>query len=530
MVLSFAVASWSGERRRGQPWPPSSTAALLVHAHLVTVREAEPADRRRRRPDPDVRHEDLRELPAPFGRSSPLESHGHLCSRAPFAQFSPPASSFSAGTRSPPSSPATPTPPDPPPQRDVHNQGERKSSHIPATYVLHPVSTTGAIMMAIITPGYYPRTCGLGDHSALLAHALSLRGQQVVILTRAPAHPHPQAPQVQAVGFTGRTPLATALAMLRWFASSAVREVLVQYTPLTFDASRFGSPAIPLLIHTLRARGVHVTVMAHELFLPWSIRPDTFVASALHRLQFAAVALLSNHLMVTTETRVLAAAPWTRLARYSPSLLRISPNVTPVPWTPPHSPFRIGCFSTLAGSKRFDVLLDAFALVARALPASELWLLGDMLSRRDRMTRSFQRAVTRHPARDRIHVPGKQPLPVVAAQIATLHVFLFPMDSGANTRSGTLPLALGTGVPVVATRGVETDSLFQDHVNILFAQRLAGGPFAEAVLTLQRNPDLARRIGAGGRRLHDEHLSWPRITDALLSSRSSRSSRRSRWP
>jgi hypothetical protein len=50
------------------------------------------------------------------------------------------------------------------------------------------------------------------------------------------------------------------------------------------------------------------------------------------------------------------------------------------------------------------------------------------------------------------------------------------------------------------------------------------------VLTLQRNPDLARRIGAGGRRLHDEHLSWPRITDALLSSRSSRSSRRSRWP
>jgi len=382
-------------------------------------------------------------------------------------------------------------------------------------------------MLGIITPNYYPRTCGVGDHSALLANALSLRGQQVVILTRAPAEPHPQAPQIQVLGFTGRTPLATALAMLRWLASSELREVLVQYTPQTFNASRFGSPAIPLLVRALRARGVRVTVLAHELFLPWSIRPDILVASALHRLQFAALALHSHRLLVTTESRMRAAASWTRLARYSPSLLRISPNVTPVPWTPPHSPFRIGCFSTLAGSKRFDVLLDAFALVARALPASELWLLGDMLSRRDRMTRSFQRAVTRHPARDRIHVPGKQPLPVVAAHIAGLHVFLFPMDTGANTRSGTLPLALGTGVPVVATCGVETDPLFQDRVNILFAPRLAGTPFAEAVLTLQRNPEFARRIGAGGRRLHDEHLSWPRITDALLNSCGSR---RSQWP
>ena len=34
---------------------------------------------------------------------------------------------------------------------------------------------------------------------------------------------------------------------------------------------------------------------------------------------------------------------------------------------------------------------------------------------------------------------------------------------------GSLPLALGSGVPVVAARGPETDDIFLDHVNVEFA-------------------------------------------------------------
>ena len=62
------------------------------------------------------------------------------------------------------------------------------------------------------------------------------------------------------------------------------------------------------------------------------------------------------------------------------------------------------------------------------------------------------------------------------------------MHTGANTRSSTLPVALGTGLPVVAIRGVETDDLFIDGVNVLFADRLSGDSFAAAVLALaERN-------------------------------------------
>jgi glycosyltransferase involved in cell wall biosynthesis len=105
----------------------------------------------------------------------------------------------------------------------------------------------------------------------------------------------------------------------------------------------------------------------------------------------------------------------------------------------------------------------------------------------------------------------------VARQVAALDVYLFPMDTGANTRSGTLPVALGSGLPVVATSGLETDAaLFRDSENILMAPSLDGDAFGAAALRALRDPMLAARVGEGARRLYVEYLSWDRITDDLL--------------
>jgi hypothetical protein len=65
------------------------------------------------------------------------------------------------------------------------------------------------------------------------------------------------------------------------------------------------------------------------------------------------------------------------------------------------------------------------------------------------------------------------------------------MQTGANTRSSTLPTALGSGVPVVAVDGRETDrALFCDGDNMLFARALDGAAFAEAALHM---PTLGRK-------------------------------------
>ena len=109
------------------------------------------------------------------------------------------------------------------------------------------------------------------------------------------------------------------------------------------------------------------------------------------------------------------------------------------------------------------------------------------------------------------------PLAEIASEIADLDLYLFPMDTGANTRSGTLPVALGAGVPVITIRGSETDaSLFRADENVTFASDLTAAAFAEAALSLLRNRVLLERVGQGGRQLYEEHVSWERIADRLL--------------
>jgi glycosyltransferase involved in cell wall biosynthesis len=162
-------------------------------------------------------------------------------------------------------------------------------------------------------------------------------------------------------------------------------------------------------------------------------------------------------------------------------------------------------------------VLEAFERIWRRHPASELVVIGDVGGRGDRRTAALYEAVARHPAADRIHLTGKLSLPDAAEQMANVDVYLFPMTTGANTRSSTLPVAFGCGVPVVALHGSNTDdALFHDRENLLFAPALTAEAFATAALEILDSPELARRLAEGARRLYDQHLAWPVIVDAFL--------------
>jgi polysaccharide biosynthesis protein PslH len=131
--------------------------------------------------------------------------------------------------------------------------------------------------------------------------------------------------------------------------------------------------------------------------------------------------------------------------------------------------------------------------------------------------RTLDAAIQAHPGRARIRVPGKLALDAVAREISELDAYLFPMISGANTRSSTLPIALGAGLPVIAIKSYETDPLFVDGENLLFADGLTGEAFAEQVLRLVADPALDLRISQGAKRLYAAHLSWEQIGDQVLS-------------
>jgi glycosyltransferase involved in cell wall biosynthesis len=376
----------------------------------------------------------------------------------------------------------------------------------------------GARRFALVCPNYHPRTCGVGDNSMRLAQELRRRGFEAAIFTRAPASTNPEAPTVPVIGVSGRLPLLIAQQIRQEVDRFAPTDLIIQYTPQMFDAWRWGSAASVALALDARRKGVNVVVVAHELFLSWSRRPDLAVGAALLRAQFAAIAAVANRLFVTVEARARRVAGWLRAARIKSEVgvVRIGAGALPAERRPRSAGLRLGTFSTLGSGKRMEVILDCFRLVAGDRPDAELTLLGDFAGSGETLLRQFEKLLAAHPARDRIRVAGKQTLSAIAEEVSGLDVFLFPMDTGANTRSSTLPLALGSGVPVVATRGAETDDLFVDRENIVMADALQGEAFAAATLQIAGDPALAARVSRGAAALYHDHLSWPRIGERLL--------------
>jgi glycosyltransferase involved in cell wall biosynthesis len=372
---------------------------------------------------------------------------------------------------------------------------------------------------AFVTPNFHPRTCGVGDYSMRLAQELRARGLPVTIFTREPAVRNPDGPDVEVHGVPGARPLAVGRRLLPAILAAAPTDVVFQYTPQMWDASRFGSGAVPWLAARLRRAGARITLIAHELYIGYARpRPDLVVGSMLQRAQFAALLLSCHQSFVTTASRLPLIEPTCRaLGLPAPGVLRVGANALPVARRRPPGPPRIGLFSTAAVGKRFDLVLEAFAEIARERPDAELVLLGDLGPPDEPRIRAIHDAIRAHAAAPRIRATGKLPLAAVSQEIADLDVYLFPMDTGANTRSSTLPIALASGLPVVAFDGPETERrLFRDGENVLLAAELAAPSFARLTLRLLADPALAARVGAGARALFEEELAWPRIADRLL--------------
>jgi glycosyltransferase involved in cell wall biosynthesis len=374
---------------------------------------------------------------------------------------------------------------------------------------------------AIVCPNFFPRTCGVGDNSLRLGQELLRRGHEVAIFTRAPAERHPEAPDLPVHGAPHRLPSAIALSLRAQIAAYRPTDLIVQFTNQMWDAWRFGSGAPELLAADRRHAGARVLTIVHEPYIPPSRRPDLAVAYACQRVLFAGMLAASNAVRMTTNTRARTVAEICRLLRLpEPGVLRIGPSALPAARRRP--PFdgrapRLGYFSTAAVGKRFDVVLGAFDTISREIPDAELVLMGDLGPPEHPNVRVVRDTIDRHPARARIRLTGKLTLAEIAREIADLDLYLFGMNTGANSRSSTLPTALGSGLPVIAISGAETDlELFHDGENVIFATGLTGEAFAQAALPALRDRDRLARVGAGAKRLYDQQMSWDRIGDAVL--------------
>src|SRR4051812_14072040 len=131
-----------------------------------------------------------------------------------------------------------------------------------------------SLRFAFVAPNFHPRVCGVGDHTARLGDELRRRGHEVKVFSRAPVARHPEAPELPVHGVGGHFPTLIAWGIARALQDFRPTDLVLQYTSQMWDAWRFGTPAQIGLAAVARRAGVRVTLIAHELFVPWGGRPD----------------------------------------------------------------------------------------------------------------------------------------------------------------------------------------------------------------------------------------------------------------
>ncbi len=98
--------------------------------------------------------------------------------------------------------------------------------------------------------------------------------------------------------------------------------------------------------------------------------------------------------------------------------------------------------------------------------------------------------------------------------LSTADVALFPADDNLANRakcSVKLLQALWLGLAVVADRVGQSAEYVQDGISGLLSEPADPATMADLAVRLLRDPALARRLGAGGRRRAELDFNWPRL-------------------
>jgi colanic acid/amylovoran biosynthesis glycosyltransferase len=145
----------------------------------------------------------------------------------------------------------------------------------------------------------------------------------------------------------------------------------------------------------------------------------------------------------------------------------------------------------LVEKKGVDTLIDAMAILRQSAPMLELSIIGDGPVRVDLERRAKLAGI-----KARFH--GWLPEKKVHAAMRRALLLAVPSRMAGGGDSEGLPTvimeAMALGVPVVATRHAGIPEVVSDTVTGLLAPESDAKAFADAILTLKTDPDLANRL------------------------------------
>jgi glycosyltransferase involved in cell wall biosynthesis len=139
-----------------------------------------------------------------------------------------------------------------------------------------------------------------------------------------------------------------------------------------------------------------------------------------------------------------------------------------------------------------DLLLRAFAIVARATDALDLVVIGGI----PKHVSKYRRMVSGLGLDGRVHLLGSRPLEELGGYLADADILAAPRIAGINTPMKVFSY-LHSGRPVVATDLPTHSQILTREVAVL--AKAEPEAFAEALLRLAGDAALRKRIGRAGR-------------------------------
>ena len=157
----------------------------------------------------------------------------------------------------------------------------------------------------------------------------------------------------------------------------------------------------------------------------------------------------------------------------------------------------ISAVGRLTDQKRFDILIDAFSLVADKLPDYKLIIFGE-----GELRNELENKIKTLSLEDRVFLPGKNPEVVRFINRTSM----FVLSSDIEGMPNALMEAIAMGLPSISTRcDMGPEEIIENRVNGILTQVGNSEEIAQAMLEIANNPDFARKLSENGRKLLKTH-------------------------
>ena len=373
----------------------------------------------------------------------------------------------------------------------------------------------------VITGEYPPQTGGVSDYTYLLARALARDADAVDVWCPGRETAVREEGGVRVHRAMGSFSVSDLVRAHRRMPRDASRRVLVQWVPHAYGRRAMNlGVCVWLWWRSVRQRD-RIELIVHETFLEFSNGWKQRAAALIHRVMTVILFRAVVRVWVTVPAWEPRLRPFLLSRRVPFEWLPVPSNVplgdqpalTDVPRTAIRGldAIRVGHFGTYG--KHIVALLRP---VIRELLARDSTITIVLLGRGSTQFRDDLIADAAHLS-SRITATGGLPPECLSIHLSLCDIMLQPFPDGVSSRRGSAMAAISHGVPLITTRGVQTEHVWEAVPGIALVEPTDSAGAVHVALRWASDPYLRQVAARTVRDLYVREFSLPRLLARLRS-------------